>query len=1660
MNIFINNRKVKVFYKNNTITIVMSDSINNEDKPIKPPLPSEEEISIPLVMNISEINCLIEDSSDINVQAYNIPNDNNSEINYFSSDNSIASIDNSGNIYVHSVGECYIYAQNSNKAKTYCKLIIKENTPTQNIEILNNNLVFNYNKPQSIDFNITPINSTDSIIFSSSNDQVATVDENGNVNPIANGNCYISITSGSVSATVSVTVNFIETLDVESQILQLNSLSHRFSGRQETDLYSTNKNLIDYVTKNIYTDVINGIGCLGKDGWMGRGIKLNKGNYVKDSADNIVYGYFDFGNQLNDIDLYSDYTLNINYRQLEKTRDMTSGNGGKVLFHLSNAGNNWCSLRIEVNTIYFSFGGVDGSANNVYSTVIPNYDYTTENNDCYLTISLKKQNSLTSDGFRVYDAFINYNGNIVEINNMINKDTIHETCPVNYFGISRSPFDGASNAYLHSEIMLYDMNIFTSALTQTEVQSLHDTEYSYIESVLKATDFTVYPNSINVKKGDIFKININVLPNTSDSKKFLFTSSNDNIAKIDENGNIYGILEGNCIITLKLIRENIIKTIPVQVSNLDLMTPFVKTINTDESVTTKLFNQNYQPLYASNLERPTTMWAKKGLYNNNQYVVFESDTLPYCFNFPLENASTTDHVSLDGFTTIKNSQLSSFEGKAIVAYSKYNLNYMFIKVPVSELSDTTPNAFQTYLTENNFNITFKLLTNDEYTFKTIIDGNKDISIIYDDNTKIDNYIQFKIKVNGFISEYDIKAGRNLFLANYEYNDFSSKLPRKEWYCWYDKEELYIKIKMPESELATNDLSGIREYLNQNNLIIYSNIHDKTIDMTRLTLNQNNIKTNMANAIKLKSYFEPSNASHNSEMDWVSSDENIAMVVDGLVVPKSPGECVITAYSRNSKISDSCNVTIFPCSKINVVETMKKNTSLKEGDIYTTNGYYYDDDGGAASYEIVSYNDWFASLPDDIKLVEYKDRVFEKNPVDGYGNHVLDNGLVAKLIIENDTTYAEQWGANEFLDNNAKQIQAMFIYNRYNRTIKFKKDSVYLICNDTFNKKGYEWNEYSSLTCCLNTKYLNIGNCNNMVIDFNNSTLKINDVAFDGQGYIGISGNVNNLEIKNMIFDGNAFNITETTMTVPTYHAIVIRGNGRRQTGNYETMAEEIGLVLDNTQNEATFNNIRIHDNVFKNLGTAVSLAQSTGADNGGDAILMMQMDHCDNIYITNNTVTNWGRWFVAIDLPASGKLYTNININDNTCIQDENNSFVTSNGDRRFRGMGWIDFETTAYFKDLHVEGNRVYGLAYFAFNGGGQVNENIYIRNNYIERATNRSYLRGALDLGWNFYSVRTKNITFEGNTFINVSPSKLGVSFLGNNVFRNNNCGGKSMTLLSLDGNLLFENNTDFGIGAAINSGGKCGLDYFEVTNSDWGIESVYQDRYLIFRNNTNLSFTDGNNKTIYLHDTSGNNKYNDLHFVFENNSIKELKISNFDNVDFDIDLETNTFNNSGSSWIKNLTRPDSYKEPYLCLYAKSGQVIVENTGLQTFNPNSTVPTVYYYYYDNLGLDQTTWEVTCKKSFRTLYDLGYRQIVCEEEGYLPNVGDDALLSFNYLKGKSVNLGSIVICNSTRKVYMVIVAGTLGTEEPSTNLTNFKSGSATLKYLCNCAKLKAIIPE
>lgn len=59
---------------------------------------------------------------------------------------------------------------------------------------------------------------------------------------------------------------------------------------------------------------------------------------------------------------------------------------------------------------------------------------------------------------------------------------------------------------------------------------------------------------------------------------------------------------------------------------------------------------------------------------------------------------------------------------------------------------------------------------------------------------------------------------------------------------------------------------------------------------------------------------PFNVNHNGASDqydvsWKSSDESVALVIDGLVIPQKTGTVTITATLRGTKISDSCTIKI-------------------------------------------------------------------------------------------------------------------------------------------------------------------------------------------------------------------------------------------------------------------------------------------------------------------------------------------------------------------------------------------------------------------------------------------------------------------------------------------------------------------------------------------------------------------------------------------------------------------------------------------------------------------------------------------------------------------------------------------------------------------------------
>lgn len=82
-----------------------------------------------------------------------------------------------------------------------------EAVPTTGITVDPISLVFDSLEPQRLTATVEPSDTTDNLVWSSSDDGVASVD-GGLVTPLSKGECVITATSGSYSATASVTVNY------------------------------------------------------------------------------------------------------------------------------------------------------------------------------------------------------------------------------------------------------------------------------------------------------------------------------------------------------------------------------------------------------------------------------------------------------------------------------------------------------------------------------------------------------------------------------------------------------------------------------------------------------------------------------------------------------------------------------------------------------------------------------------------------------------------------------------------------------------------------------------------------------------------------------------------------------------------------------------------------------------------------------------------------------------------------------------------------------------------------------------------------------------------------------------------------------------------------------------------------------------------------------------------------------------------------------------------------------------------------------------------------------------------------------------------------------------------------------------------------------------
>lgn len=95
--------------------------------------------------------------------------------------------------------------------------------PTESITLDISDYEFTTALGKTITATVTPANSTEPVVWESSNDDIATVSEQGYVKPVSVGNCVITATSGAYSATCNVTVSTMNSIsDLDTDIVNGN----------------------------------------------------------------------------------------------------------------------------------------------------------------------------------------------------------------------------------------------------------------------------------------------------------------------------------------------------------------------------------------------------------------------------------------------------------------------------------------------------------------------------------------------------------------------------------------------------------------------------------------------------------------------------------------------------------------------------------------------------------------------------------------------------------------------------------------------------------------------------------------------------------------------------------------------------------------------------------------------------------------------------------------------------------------------------------------------------------------------------------------------------------------------------------------------------------------------------------------------------------------------------------------------------------------------------------------------------------------------------------------------------------------------------------------------------------------------------------------------
>lgn len=681
--------------------------------------------------------------------------------------------------------------------------------------------------------------------------------------------------------------------------------------------------------------------------------------------------------------------------------------------------------------------------------------------------------------------------------------------------------------------------------------------------------------------------------------------------------------------------------------------------------------------------------------------------------------------------------------------------------------------------------------------------------------------------------------------------------------------------------------------------------------------------------------------------------------------------------------------------VNTIEELK-TTEAKTGDIVITKGYYKIGDNGEATYDIVTYEEYATLLPKDIQLVKNTKGSLVSTPVDEFGNHTLNNGLVARLRLTGETT-PEQWGAKgDGVSNDCQAFVHMFAQVKTGRII-FKENATYSLGmiyeGDTITSfKDNPYKAYMTGDLLGGQLYGKpiMANIKNVEFVGNNAKIELLNDQFgnNGMGLLNFAGRVEGLKIHDLRFDGKGRNLTYPTGNKNSNHTLFYAPSTFTSNSTVLKSIHPLYMEKEDKFDSGYFKNVEINNCYFYDAGAIFKRA----GDAGGDFILVINPTAMDNVNIHHNRFEAWGRWVFAVDLGGNGECMTNVKFNDNVCIganackySEENYSIIKNEEGKgeyilqtpdkfinnpsledswRWRGLGFIDYEAKKCWKNMELQRNLIIGSTGWAINGNSRISEDFLIKDNiWLHQG-------GGYPYELEFYSGFAKNWVFDNN----VLCGGLKVGLTSENITVKNNRGSGTFRMFGIQGDIVFENNKHHP---------NDGVHYHKLLS----LESNRRPDYLPedVPQKAKITFI-GNDLGL-----GGNLNYNQPYIDFDihDNSFDNLDIANF----YQKDLGYNDY----SKWVNgevnyngfHLTGNNQTKGVYpFGAYYKEGETIINSikevgiTVLQTTYHNTDILTPEQIKAIRWNNNNYQTLIGC-----TINGVKYNdfKMICVEEGIIP---------------------------------------------------------------------------